>query len=157
MPGLFLVFQRMFVKLRFHRSFCPSFPFLSHTTEGVQLDRGYVADEDTSIYNPGLTLLTESEKERLVEAVIAARKEGLQKNQWSENNEFAFEFLREKLDPFHISELRGFLSFAPFYAGLLYLGVLGVQQFARGAFQIAYLVGVAAFFLPIVALIAAGV
>ena len=133
----------------------PSFP--SNTTEGVHLDRGYVADEDTSIYNPGLTLLTESEKERLVEAVITARREGLQKNAWSENNEFAFEFLREKLDPFHMTELRGFLSFAPFYAGLLYLGVLGVQQFARGAFQIAYLVGVAAFFLPIVALIAAGV
>jgi hypothetical protein len=29
--------------------------------EGVQLDRGYIADEDTAIYNPGLTLLTESD------------------------------------------------------------------------------------------------
>lgn len=121
------------------------------------MDRGYVADEDTSIYNPGLTLLTESEKERLVEAVISARKDGLTKGQWSENNEFAFEFLREKLDPFHMVELSGFLKFVPFYAAILYVGVLAVQQFARGAFQIAYLVGVAAFFLPILALIAAGV
>ncbi|KAL3937003.1 MAG: hypothetical protein SGARI_002323 [Bacillariaceae sp.] len=120
-------------------------------------EEGYVADEDTSIYNPGLTLLTESEKERLVEAVIAARKEGLQKNQWSENNEFAFDFLREKLDPLHMVELGGFLKFAPFYAGLIYLAVLGVQQFSRDAFQIAYIVGVAAFFLPMLALVAAGV
>lgn len=121
------------------------------------MDRGYVADEDTSIYNPGLTLLTESEKERLVEAVIDARKVGLQQNQWSENNEFAFGFLREKLDPFHLVELSGFLKIVPVYAGILYLGVLAVQQLARDAFQIAYLVGVAFFFLPIIALIAAGV
>ena len=125
--------------------------------EGVQLDRGYVADEDTSIYNPGLTLLTESEKERLVEAVIGARTAGLSQGQWSENNEFAFGFLREKLDPFHMVELSGFLKFVPFYAAILYVGVLVVQQFARDSFQIAYLFGVAAFFLPIVALIAAGV
>jgi hypothetical protein len=123
----------------------------------VSLDRGYVADEDTSIYNPGLTLLTESEKERLVEAVIDARKVGLQQNQWSENNEFAFDFLREKLDPFHMVELSGFLQFVPLYAGILYMGVLAVQQFARDAFQIAYLGGVIFFFLPIFALIAAGV
>jgi hypothetical protein len=125
-------------------------------TEGVQLDRGYVADEDTSIYNPGLTLLTESEKERLVEAVIDARKVGLSTGQWSENNEFAFDFLREKLDPFHLVELSGYLKIVPFYAGVLYLGVLAVQQVSRSSFQIAYLVGVAAFFLPIFALIAAG-
>lgn len=128
-------------------------------TEGISLDRGYVADEDTSIYNPGLTLLTESEKERLVEAVIDARKAGLasNNNQWSENNEYAFDFLREKLDPLHLVELSGFLKIMPFYAGVLYLGVLAVQQVARESFQIAYLAGVALFFLPILALIAAGV
>lgn len=70
--------------------------------EGIQLERGYVADEDTAVYNPGLSLLTESEKERLVDAVIDARKAGLSKGQWSENNEFAFQFLRGKLDPFHM-------------------------------------------------------
>ena len=88
--------------------------------------------------------------------MINARKDGLAKGQWSENNEFAFEFLREKLDPYHMTELSGYLKFVPFYAGGLYLGLLGVQQLFRGAFQVAYLVGVAAFFLPIVALIAAG-
>jgi len=124
--------------------------------EGVQLDRGYVADEDTSIYNPGLTLLTESEKERLVDAVIQSRKAGLANGQWSENNEYAFDFLREKLDPLHMVELSGFLKFVPFYGAFLYLAVLGVQQFVRDLFPVAYLVGVLAFFGPIIGLIAAG-
>ena len=121
------------------------------------MDRGYISDEDTSIYNPGLTLLTESEKERLVEAVIDSRKAGLKQGQWSENNEFGFEFLREKLDPFHMKELSGFLGFAPFYGAIIYLAVLAVQQFARGLFPAAYLIGVVAFFGPILALVAAGV
>lgn len=68
----------------------------------MALERGYVADEDTSIYNPGLTLLTESEKERLVEAIVNSRQGGLKQGQWNENNQFAYEFLKEKLDPFHM-------------------------------------------------------
>mmetsp|Transcript_21705 Transcript_21705/g.45660 ORF Transcript_21705/g.45660 Transcript_21705/m.45660 type:complete len:304 (-) Transcript_21705:231-1142(-) len=124
--------------------------------QGVQLERGYVADEDTSIYNPGLSLLTESEKERLVEGVIDARKAGLKSNQWSENNEYAFAFLRQKLDPLHTVELRGFLGIVPFYGAAIYLAVLAVQQLFRDGFQIAYLVGVAAFVLPALGLILAG-
>jgi len=124
--------------------------------KGVELNRGYVADEDTSIYNPGLSLLTESEKERLVEGVIAAKKAGLAANQWSEDNEYAFEFLRTKLDPYHMVELSGFLGFVPYYGAAIYIVVLAVQQLFRDAFQIAYLVGVAAFFLPIVGLVLAG-
>eukprot|EP00537_Pseudo-nitzschia_pungens_P011300 CAMPEP_0172382588 /NCGR_PEP_ID=MMETSP1061-20121228/544_1 /TAXON_ID=37318 /ORGANISM="Pseudo-nitzschia pungens, Strain cf. pungens" /LENGTH=309 /DNA_ID=CAMNT_0013110525 /DNA_START=180 /DNA_END=1109 /DNA_ORIENTATION=- len=124
--------------------------------QGIQLERGYVADEDTTIYNPGLSLLTESEKERLVEGVIDARKTGLKTNQWSENNEYAFDFLRQKLDPFHTTELRGYLGIVPYYGAALYLAVLAVQQFFRDGFQVAYLVGVAAFFVPIVGLILAG-
>jgi len=124
--------------------------------KGVELERGYVADEDTSIYNPGLSLLTESEKERLVEAVIDARKDGLAKGQWSENNEYAYGFLKGKLDPLHMVELSTFLKFVPFYGGFLYLAVLGVQQLFRDSFQKAYLVGVVAFILPILVLIATG-
>jgi hypothetical protein len=120
------------------------------------LERGFIADEDTTIYNPGLALLTETEKERLVEAVISARKDGLAKNQWSENNEFAFEFLRQSLDPFHTVELSGYLAVVPFYGALLYLVVLGVQQNLRDIFPVAYGVGVLAFFVPILALVAAG-
>ena len=120
------------------------------------MERGYVADEDTSIYNPGLSLLTESEKERLVEAVITSRKEGISKGQWSENNEFAFQFLREKLDPFHTAELSGYLKFVPFYGAILYGAALAVQQFARGLFPVAYFVSVVAFFGPIIVLVLSG-
>ncbi|CAJ1951868.1 unnamed protein product [Cylindrotheca closterium] len=124
--------------------------------KGVALERGYVADEDTSVYNPGLTLLTESEKERLVEAVVDARKEGLQQGKWDQNIEQAYNEVKGKLDPFHTYELKGFLGFVPYYGAILYLVVFGVQQFARGLFPVAYGMGVLAFFGPIIAIIAAG-
>jgi hypothetical protein len=60
---------------------------LACCAEGVQLNRGYIADEDTAIYNPGLSLLTESEKERLVEAVISSRKAGLAAESWTNDNQ----------------------------------------------------------------------
>ena len=124
--------------------------------QGIQLERGYIADEDTTIYNPGLTLLTESEKERLVDTIVHSRKVGLEKGAWSENNEFAFDFLKASLDPLHMHELSGFLGFVPIYGAILYLAAFAVQQIARGIFPAVYLVGVAAFFLPIIALIVAG-
>jgi hypothetical protein len=121
------------------------------------LERGFISDEDTTIYNPGLTLLTESEKERLVEAMITSRKDGLSKEQWSENNESGFQSLRDKLDPLHMTELSGFLAILPFYGAIVYLAVLAVQQFARDLFPVAYGIGVLAFFGPALALIFAGV
>lgn len=124
--------------------------------EGVQLDRGYISDEDTAIYNPGLTLLTESEKERLVEAITDARTSGQTLNTWNEDNQLAYEFLTEKLDPLHMRDLKGYLGILPIYAGVLYLGVLGVQQLARDLFSAAYIGAAALIFLPIVALIAIG-
>lgn len=66
--------------------------------DGVKLNEGFVADEDTTIYNPGLTLLTSSEKERLVNALVDNRQIGLSTQHWSENNEYAFDFLKQKLD-----------------------------------------------------------
>jgi hypothetical protein len=124
--------------------------------EGIALERGYIADEDTTIYNPGLTLLTGSEKERLVEAIVDSRKVGMSQNQWNEKNALAFDFLRGSLDPLHTYELSGFLGLVPIYGAILYMGVFAVQQFARDQFPTAYLIGVAAFALPIVALVAAG-
>jgi hypothetical protein len=120
------------------------------------LDRGYIADEDTAIYNPGLTLLTESEKERLVEAVIDSRKAGLSKNSWTENNQLAYEFLKEKLDPLHMVELKGYLGVIPVFGAVLYLAVLAVQQSARELFPTAYIAAAAAIFAPIVFLVALG-
>ena len=77
----------------------PSFyDTLSLSIDGVKLNEGFVADEDTTIYNPGLTLLTSSEKYRLVNAVVDNRQIGLSTQHWSENNEYAFDFLKQKLD-----------------------------------------------------------
>mmetsp|Transcript_23091 Transcript_23091/g.32233 ORF Transcript_23091/g.32233 Transcript_23091/m.32233 type:complete len:301 (+) Transcript_23091:183-1085(+) len=127
--------------------------------KGVALNRGYVSDEDTSIYNPGLTLLTESEKERLVSAVIDARKTGLANTKgggWNDNNQVAYDFLKEKLDPLHMTELRGYLSILPIYGAVWYLVALGVQQNAREGFPFAYLLGVAGVFGPAIVLILLG-
>lgn len=124
--------------------------------QGVQLERGYIADEDTTIYNPGLTLLTDSEKSRLTAAVIQSRQNGLASGNWNEDNQLAFEFLREKLDPLHMYELSGYLSIVPFYGAVVYLAVLAVQQLARDLFPVAYLIGVAAIFGPVVALVLLG-
>ena len=124
--------------------------------KGIQLDRGYIADEDTSIYNPGLTLLTESEKERLVEAILQSRKAGVEAGQWNDEERLGFEFLRMKLDPFHMNELKGFLQIFPFYMGAVYLGVLAIQQLSREIFPVAYFVGVGAVFLPILVLVLTG-
>ena len=132
---------------------------LHFSKAGVQLERGYVADEDTTIYNPGLSLLTESEKERLVEAIQTNRKQSLNKCSssatacWSENNEEAYNTLKSKLDPYHMTELRGYLGIAPFYGAFLYLASLAVQQFQRDWFSIAYIASAVAFFLPIAVLI----
>ena len=105
-------------------------------SDGVKLNEGFVADEDTTIYNPGLSLLTSSEKERLVSAIIDNRKVGLSTQHWSENNEYAFDFLKQKLDPLHMYELGGYLKILPFYGAALYLVALFVQKNARGIFPL---------------------
>lgn len=133
------------------------FLFLTTTIAGVKLQRGYVSDEDTTIYNPGLSLLTESEKETIVNAVIQNRRENISKNTWSTDNEFAFDFLKTKLDPLHMVELKGYLGILPFYGAGVYLVALAVQQFARDLFAPAYIVAAVAVFLPILVLVAKGV
>ena len=121
--------------------------------QGVALDRGYVSDEDTTIYNPGLTLLTESEKDRLVEAVVQSKRVA---TSWNGDAEAGYSFLKERLDPLHMYELRGYLQIVPFYAAVVYLGTLAVQQLARDVFPVAYFLGVAAIVVPGVVLVAIG-
>lgn len=110
--------------------------------KGVTLNRGSIADEDTSIYNPGLTLLTEGEKERLVESLMQSRQASIDQNQWNDKNQAAYSYLKFQLDPLHMTELKGYLRVAPFLVGVLYLGVLAVQQFARDLFPVAYIAAV---------------
>ena len=132
--------------------------------QGVQLDRGYVSDEDTSIYNPGLTLLTETEKTRLVNTVVESKKMQVVKassnadnnGSWNNDLEAGYSFLRERLDPLHMYELRGYLSILPIFGAVMYLVALAVQQLARDAFPIAYIVCAAAVFAPIIVLVLLG-
>mmetsp|Transcript_36875 Transcript_36875/g.77854 ORF Transcript_36875/g.77854 Transcript_36875/m.77854 type:complete len:280 (-) Transcript_36875:274-1113(-) len=126
------------------------------TYDGVRLNEGFIADEDTTIYNPGLSLLTSSEKERLVDAIIQNRKVGLSTQKWSENNEYAFDFLKQKLDPLHMHELKGYLGILPFWGAALYLGALFVQQNSRGIFPLVYGLCALGVFGPIVLLVASG-
>jgi hypothetical protein len=126
------------------------------TYDGVKLNEGYVADEDTTIYNPGLSLLTESEKERLTDAIIQNRKISLSSNQWNENNEYAFSFLKQKLDPLHMNELGGYLKILPFWGAALYLGALFVQQNSRGIFPLVYGLCALGVFGPVIVLVASG-
>ena len=123
---------------------------------GVQLERGVVSDEDTTIYNPGLSLLTESEKNTLVKAIVDSKQKALSTNTWSEDNQFGFEFLKTKLDPLHMYELSGYMGILPFYAAVWYLGVLAVQQNFRGFFPVAYIVAALAIFAPVGVLVALG-
>ena len=79
-----------------------------------------------------------------------------QASDWNDQNQLAYEFLREKLDPFHVAELRGYLQILPFYAAAVYLAVLAVQQLVRDFFPAAYIVGVVAIFAPALFLVALG-
>jgi hypothetical protein len=119
----------------------------------VQLDRGFVSDEDTAIYNPGLTLLTEGEKERLVSAIVASKKAA---SEWNADTEAGYAFLRERLDPLHTYELRGYLQIVPFYGAALYLVALAAQQLARDLFPVVYIACAVAVFAPVVVLVALG-
>lgn len=123
---------------------------------GVKLDRGFVADEDTAIYNPGLSLLTESEKGTIIDSLIDTRKTLSASGKWSSDDQVGYSFLKEKLDPLHMTELKGYLGILPFYGAVIYMASFAVQQFAREGFPAAYAASVLALFLPIVALIVFG-
>lgn len=124
--------------------------------QGIQLERGYVSDEDTTIYNPGLSLLTESEKTKIMEGIVESRKAGLSTDQWNIDTEAGFAFVRDRIDPLHMYELKGYLQIVPFYVAVLYGAVLAVQQFARDLFAPAYVVAALLFFAPIVVLVSIG-
>jgi hypothetical protein len=133
----------------------------SWNTDGVKLGEGIViADEDTTIYNPGLSLLTSSEKQRLVSAIVDNRAAGLTASPpgsgWSEENEYAFGYLKQKLDPLHMHELGGYLGILPYYGAVLYLAALAVQKNARELFPLAYGLCALGVFGPALVLVAFG-
>ena len=89
-------------------------------------------------------------------AIIESKQKAVSKNAWSDDNQYGYEFLKQKLDPLHMYELSGYFGILPFYAGVLYLGVLAVQQNFRGLFPVAYIGAALAVFLPVGLLIALG-
>jgi hypothetical protein len=103
-----------------------------------------------------LSLLTESEKERLIEGIIDNRKGNMKAKSWNKDNQYAFDFLKQKLDPLHMVELRGYLRILPFWGAGLYLATLGVQQFKRELFSTAYIVAALLVFLPAIVLVSTG-
>jgi hypothetical protein len=77
-------------------------------------------------------------------------------NSWSEDNQLGYEFLKQKLDPFHTVELKGYLKILPFFGAAVYLATLFVQQNARQIFTPAYIAGAIIVFAPIFVLISMG-
>ncbi len=109
-----------------------------------------------SISTVGLSLLTESEKNRIVDAVIENRKNNVAQKTWSANNEYAYDSIKTRMDPLHMVELKGYLGVLPFYGAAVYLAALAVQQIARDFFSTAYIISAGAIFLPIVVLVLKG-
>jgi hypothetical protein len=131
----------------------------SDKKDGVKLGDGIaIADEDTTIYNPGLTLLTFTEKSRLVDAIVDNRRVGLSKGQdgWSVANEQAYRYMKSLLDPLHMHELVGYLGILPYYGAILYLVALFVQRNARDVFPLVYGLCALGVFLPVLVLVASG-
>lgn len=79
------------------------------------------------------------------------------KKTWSSDNEIAFDYLKTKLDPLHMVELKGYLGILPIYGAVVYLVAIAVQQIARDLFAPGYVISVVALFLPALILIIKGV
>ena len=73
--------------------------------------------------------------------------------EWNNEAAAAYSRLKFSLDPFYVVELRPFLQFGPFAAGILYLATLFVQQRKPEYFAGAYLASVAALLLPVLVLV----
>ena len=101
--------------------------------------------------------MTESEKSSLVDGMIANRKANVVTKTWNEENESAFYSLKSRLDPLHMVELKGYLKLFPFVGGAMYVVALGIQQLARGLFEVGYVVSALVVFLPVFLFIVIGV
>ena len=94
----------------------------------MKLDGAAIVDEDTTVYNPGPTLLSGAEKTRLVDALVDNRAAGLAASRWSEDNEDAFVFLKGALDPLHTHKLAGYLGILPMWGAALYLAATCAEE-----------------------------
>lgn len=73
---------------------------------------------------------------------------------WDESEEVAaaYGFLKRQFDPYRLVELAPFLSWAPFFGGLIYLSLLFVQGQFPDFFPPAYVLGAGVILGPILAI-----
>ena len=104
-----------------------------------------VSGEDTSIYNPGLTLMSQDEKDYIVKGLHKVKSSPLKLNSDSQGS---LNYLIGLLDPLHTYELSSYLARLPITTAASYFLSLAVIFFARDVFPYAYvaivLVGVMA-------------
>ena len=71
-------------------------------------------------------------------------------NEWDQALNYESGELKRRVDPFRTVDLNGYLKIAPYVGGVIYVVLLGVQQFIPEIFAFAYPFGVAVFCLPII-------
>ncbi len=120
------------------------------TDAGLAMARIYdaIPKDDLSLdaVNPETGFLGQAERLDAFRALAARRGEsGL----WTPDNVASFKALRAALDPLHVTDLKGYLSFAGLLGGGLYVAALWVQQTLPEIFPAVYLFLAACFSAPV--------
>ena len=102
------------------------------TDAGLAMARIYdaIPKDDLSLdaVNPETGFLGQAERLDVFRELASRRDEsGL----WTQDNVESFKALRAALDPLHVTDLKGYLSFAGLLGGGLYIAALWVQQSAH--------------------------
>ena len=120
------------------------------TDAGLAMARIYdaIPKDDLSLdaVNPETGFLGQAERLDAFRQLAARRGEsGL----WTQDNVASFKALRAALDPLHVTDLKGYLSFAGLLGGGLYVAALWVQQTLPEIFPAVYLFLAACFSAPV--------
>ena len=110
------------------------------TDAGLAMARIYdaIPKDDLSLdaVNPETGFLGQAERLDVFRELASRRDEsGL----WTQDNVESFKALRAALDPLHVTDLKGYLSFAGLLGGGLYIAALWVQQTLPEIFPAVYL------------------
>ena len=89
--------------------------------------------------------------QRIVEAVNNKRSQ--LGSEWDTPLRYEAGEVKRRVDPYRTVDLSGYLRIAPFIGGLLYIGLIFIQQALPELFGLAYPAAVAVFTVPIVFII----
>jgi hypothetical protein len=89
--------------------------------------------------------------QRIVEAVNDKRSQ--LGSEWDSPLRYEAGEVKRRVDPYRTVDLSGYLQVAPFIGGLLYVGLIFIQQALPELFGLAYPAAVAVFTIPIVFII----